>query len=66
MIAGAPGLLEPIAPGLRTTYAELLFAIRHEGALTVDDVLDRRTRIGLSAVDRELALPAVEQAFATV
>jgi glycerol-3-phosphate dehydrogenase len=66
VIAGAPGLLEPIAPGLRTTYAELLFAIRHEGALTIDDVLDRRTRIGLSAVDRELALPAVEQAFATV
>ncbi|WP_433163982.1 glycerol-3-phosphate dehydrogenase/oxidase [Kribbella sp. CA-247076] len=66
VIAGPPSLLEPIAPGLRTTYAELRFAVRHEGALTVDDVLDRRTRIGLSAVDRELALPAVREAFAGV
>jgi glycerol-3-phosphate dehydrogenase len=66
VIAGPPSLLEPIAPGLRTTYAELRFAVRHEGALTEDDVLDRRTRIGLSAVDRELALPAVRDAFAGV
>jgi glycerol-3-phosphate dehydrogenase len=66
VIAGAPSLLEPIAPGLRTTYAELLFAVRHEGALMEDDVLDRRTRIGLSAADRSLALPAVRQAFAAV
>ncbi|MEV0796490.1 glycerol-3-phosphate dehydrogenase/oxidase [Kribbella sp. NPDC050281] len=66
VIAGAPTMLEPIAPGLRTTYAELLFAVRHEGALTEDDVLDRRTRIGLSAADRELALPAVREAFAAV
>ncbi|GAA1568099.1 glycerol-3-phosphate dehydrogenase/oxidase [Kribbella hippodromi] len=66
VIAGPPELLEPIAPGLRTTYAELRFAIRHEGALTEDDVLDRRTRIGLSAADRELALPAVREAFAAV
>ncbi|MDX2968933.1 glycerol-3-phosphate dehydrogenase/oxidase [Kribbella solani] len=66
VIAGPPELQEPIAPGLRTTYAELRFAIRHEGALTEDDVLDRRTRIGLSAADRELALPAVREAFAAV
>ena len=66
VIAGPPSLTQPVAPGLRTTYAELLFAVRHEGALTEDDVLDRRTRIGLSAVDRELALPAVREAFAAV
>jgi glycerol-3-phosphate dehydrogenase len=66
VIAGPPSLLEPIAPGLRTTYAELRFAVRHEGALTEDDVLDRRTRIGLSAADRERALPAVREAFASV
>jgi glycerol-3-phosphate dehydrogenase len=66
VIAGPPSLLEPIAPGLRTTYAELRFAVRHEGALTEDDVLDRRTRIGLSAADRQLALPAVREAFAGV
>ncbi|MGZ0149798.1 glycerol-3-phosphate dehydrogenase/oxidase [Kribbella sp. WER1] len=66
VIDGPPEWRDPIAPGLRTTYAELAFAIRHEGALTEDDVLDRRTRIGLSATDRELALPAVREAFAAV
>ncbi|HEY4570237.1 MAG TPA: glycerol-3-phosphate dehydrogenase/oxidase [Kribbella sp.] len=66
VIAGPPELLEPIAPGLLTTYAELRFAVRHEGALTEDDVLDRRTRIGLSPMDRELAGPAVREAFAAV
>lgn len=34
------------------TRAELEFHITHEGALTVDDLLDRRTRIGLVAADR--------------
>jgi glycerol-3-phosphate dehydrogenase len=66
VIAGDPALLAPIAPGLATTHAELHFAVRHEGALTEDDLLDRRTRIGLSAADRELALPAARAAFASV
>lgn len=66
VIAGPPELQTPIAPGLRTTHAEVKFAVRHEGALSADDVLDRRTRIGLSAADRELALPAVLEAFAAV
>jgi glycerol-3-phosphate dehydrogenase len=66
VIAGPPEYQQPIAPGLRTTYAELRFAVRHEGALTEDDVLDRRTRIGLSAADRELAVPAVRETFAAV
>jgi glycerol-3-phosphate dehydrogenase len=56
-------LLEPVAPGLATTHAELRFAVRHEGALTPDDLLDRRTRLGLSAADRALALPAAKAAF---
>jgi glycerol-3-phosphate dehydrogenase len=66
VIAGDPALLEPVAPGLATTHAELRFAVRHEGALDEDDVLDRRTRLGLSAADRERALPAVRAAFASV
>jgi glycerol-3-phosphate dehydrogenase len=37
------------------TAAEVVWAYRHEGALDADDVLDRRTRIGLVAADRELA-----------
>ncbi|GIH69777.1 glycerol-3-phosphate dehydrogenase/oxidase [Sphaerimonospora thailandensis] len=63
-IEGDPALLEPIAPGIDTTMADLLFAVRHEGALDVDDLLDRRTRIGLSAADRARAVPAAEEALA--
>jgi glycerol-3-phosphate dehydrogenase len=67
VIAGASGdatLLAPIADGLETTAAELRFAVRHEGALDESDLLDRRTRIGLSAADRERALPAARAALA--
>jgi glycerol-3-phosphate dehydrogenase len=41
----------------------LLWAVRHEGALDVADLLDRRTRIGLVAADRERAVPAAERAL---
>jgi glycerol-3-phosphate dehydrogenase len=64
VIAAARGdvdLLAPIAPTVPTTRAELLFALRHEGALTVDDLLDRRTRIGLVPVDRAAAEPAAAE-----
>jgi glycerol-3-phosphate dehydrogenase len=63
---GDPRLLEPIAPGLSTTMAELLFGLRHEGALTVDDLLERRTRIAVVAPDRALATPAAEAALAAM
>lgn len=66
VIAGDPALMAPIAPGLATTHAELRFGVLHEGAMTEDDLLDRRTRLGLSAADRELALPAARAAFASV
>jgi glycerol-3-phosphate dehydrogenase len=48
-----------IAPGIDVTRAEIEFAVRHEGALHVDDVLDRRTRIGLVAADADAARHAV-------
>jgi glycerol-3-phosphate dehydrogenase len=37
--------------------------VTHEGAADVDDLLDRRTRIGLVPVDRELARSAAERAL---
>ena len=46
-MVAAGGSLEPLADDVATTPAELRFAVEHELALTVDDVLDRRTRIGL-------------------
>ncbi|MFC6150391.1 glycerol-3-phosphate dehydrogenase/oxidase, partial [Mumia xiangluensis] len=61
--AGDPAMLQPIAPHVPTVPAELRFAVRHEGALDVDDLLDRRTRTGLVAADRELAVPYAEAAL---
>jgi len=43
---------EPVADEIDVTRAEFEYAVTHEGALTVDDILDRRTRIGLVAADR--------------
>ncbi|MGE2833570.1 glycerol-3-phosphate dehydrogenase/oxidase [Mycobacterium sp. SMC-4] len=57
---------EPVADGIDVTRAEFEYAVTHEGALTVDDVLDRRTRIGLVAEDRERALPTAEEILALV
>jgi glycerol-3-phosphate dehydrogenase len=55
-------LAEPIADGV--TAAEVVWAVRHEGALDAADVLDRRTRIGLVPTDRADALPRVSDVVA--
>ena len=52
-------LAAPVADGCPVTGAEVVWAVRHEGALEADDVLDRRTRIGLVPEDRARAQPAV-------
>lgn len=44
---GRPELLEPLGDGVPACAAELLWAVRHELAVTVDDLLDRRVRLGL-------------------
>jgi glycerol-3-phosphate dehydrogenase len=45
----------PVADDIDVTRAEFEYAVSHEGASTVDDILDRRTRIGLVAADRTRA-----------
>ena len=55
---------EPVAEGIDVTRAEFEFAITHEGALDVGDILDRRTRIGLVAADRERAMDAAMEFLA--
>ncbi len=50
-----------VAPGV--TMGELRWGVLHEGALDEADLLDRRTRVGLVAADRELALPAATVAL---
>lgn len=52
-------LAGPVGPDL--TAAEVLWAVRHEGALDVDDVLDRRSRLGLDPSTRAAARPAVAE-----
>lgn len=59
LAARDPRLGEPVLPGHSVTGAELLWALRHEGALDEADLLDRRTRIGLVPADRAEALEAV-------
>jgi glycerol-3-phosphate dehydrogenase len=44
-----PTLGEPLVPGLPYVRAEAVYAVRHEMATTVDDVLARRTRARLQA-----------------
>ena len=56
--------LDRVAPGLDVTRAEFSYAVTHEGALTVDDILDRRSRVGLVPADRAAAEPAAREALA--
>jgi glycerol-3-phosphate dehydrogenase len=45
------------------TAQELRWGVRVEGALDVDDLLDRRTRLGLVASDREASVDAAAAAL---
>jgi len=55
---------EPLVEGRPETVGELRFAVRAEGARTVADLLDRRTRVGLVAPDRAAALARAEEVLA--
>ncbi len=59
LAARDPRLAERVLPDHPVTGAELVWALRHEGALDETDLLDRRTRIGLVPADRAAALDAV-------
>lgn len=49
-------LLHRIAENLPYLKAEIRYAVSHEGALSVDDVLSRRTRIAFEAADQGLSI----------
>ena len=59
LIRQRPHLAEPLIPGLPYLCAEAIFAVRHEMALTLDDVLTRRTRARL--INRRATLANVRQ-----
>ncbi|MEU8756974.1 glycerol-3-phosphate dehydrogenase/oxidase [Streptomyces chartreusis] len=61
-----PRLAEPVLAGHPVTGAELLWAVRHEGALDEADLLDRRTRIGLVPADRDASLDVAREVLGEV
>jgi glycerol-3-phosphate dehydrogenase len=54
LAADHPDLAAPVSDSCPTTGAEMLFGVLHEGALTVEDLVERRTRVSFD----EAALPA--------
>lgn len=58
-----PELREPIVAGSTHYGVEAEFGIAAELALTVGDVVERRTRIGVVSAAREPAMTAVAQQF---
>jgi glycerol-3-phosphate dehydrogenase len=55
---------EPLVEGRPETVGELRFAVLAEGARTVADLLDRRTRLGLVPADRSRAVGVAERVLA--
>ena len=60
----AAGPVEPIAPGVPVLKCEVQWAIEAEGAVTAEDVLDRRIRVDLVPAWREAVVPYVDEVLA--
>lgn len=52
LIAADPALAERVSPHRRYLRAEVVYAVTHEGALHLDDILTRRTRLSIETPDR--------------
>ena len=52
LVRGRPELAEPLAGAEDTLAGEIVYAATHEGALHLDDVLTRRTRISIETFHR--------------
>lgn len=61
-----PEFAGPVAPGLSVTGAEMLYAILHEGAVCVGDVIERRTRCTMREDAINAAREKAQQAFAVL
>jgi glycerol-3-phosphate dehydrogenase len=57
LAADHPDLAAPVSDSCPTTGAEMLFGVLHEGALTVDDIIERRTRVSFD----EAAVPSARR-----
>ena len=59
LIADDPEMGEPLPAAHHYLGAEFLYAVSHEGALHLDDILTRRTRVSVDTEDRGVAAAAV-------
>jgi glycerol-3-phosphate dehydrogenase len=57
---------DAVADGIDVTRAEFEYAVTHEGALSADDIIDRRTRIGLVDDDRVRVAGVAEDFLASI
>ncbi|MDQ2876081.1 MAG: glycerol-3-phosphate dehydrogenase/oxidase [Actinomycetota bacterium] len=55
LIAAEPGLRKPLAGADDYLRAEVVYAVSHEGARHLDDVLTRRTHVSIESWDRGLS-----------
>jgi len=51
-----PKLAQPVTKDLPYLKAEIYYAVSHEGARSIDDVLSRRTRLAFEAPDSAMHL----------
>jgi len=58
LVADRPELAEPLVGAEDYLAAEIVYAVTHEGARHLDDVLTRRTRISIETFDRGVAAAA--------
>jgi glycerol-3-phosphate dehydrogenase len=58
LIRADPGLAQPLADGHPYLRAEVSYAVTHENALHVEDVLTRRTRLFIESADSGTAVAA--------
>ena len=58
LVDADPALNAPLAEGLGYLAAEAVHAVTHQGALDLDDILSRRTRVSIEAPDRGRAAAA--------
>ncbi|MFP5321344.1 MAG: glycerol-3-phosphate dehydrogenase C-terminal domain-containing protein, partial [Acidimicrobiia bacterium] len=59
LVADDPALAEPLPGTARVLAVEARYAATHEGALHLDDLLTRRTRLSIESVDRGVAAAPV-------
>lgn len=67
LVAGDEALGKPILDGLPYIWAQVVYAVRHEMALHLDDLLRRRIRLFLEGLDRSLrAAQAIAERMASL